>query len=174
MREFRNRFNEHKRDFNDEHKRDLQRLEAKLDSTQDLRRVVRCYGTSKPDVGIISHFYGKNRIEDVVLREHLLSLTLFESTQGFDRTGATGRSGLELKTATELPQWFVELLEHDRELSDLWANKGKPSHTDQSRSGFDCSVVRKLLRLGRTDVAEIATILTLRPGGAASERAQGM
>ncbi len=167
LRDFRNR-------FNDEHIHDLQGLEAKLDATQDLRRVVRVYGTSKKDVGIISRFYGQNRVEDEALREHLLSLTTREPGQSSGHASTDGRSGLELKTATELPRWFVQLLEGERELKDLWAGKGKPSYTDQSRSGFDYSVVRRLLRLGYRDIDELATILSLRPGGAAPERAQGM
>src|SRR5579872_2392752 len=44
------------------------------DSTQDLRRMVRCYGTGKPGVGVVSRFYGRERVEDAALRDYLLGL----------------------------------------------------------------------------------------------------
>ena len=132
------------------------------------------YKSDKFSLCFYVDYSGQNRIEDAALREHLLSLTPSESSQGFDRTGATGRSGLELKTATELPRWFVELLERDRELKNLWFGTGKPAHLDTSRSGYDYGVVNRLLRLGYRDIDELATILSLRPGGAAPERAQRM
>ena len=47
----------------------------------------------------------------------------------------------------------------------LWNGVGKPGNTDRTRSGYEYSVARCLLRLGYTDVSELATILALRPEG---------
>ena len=73
--------------------------------------MVRIYGTSKPDVGIVSYFYGGSRVEDEGLRNYLLSLKTTERCLG----------SLVLKTGSALPQWFKELLERDRELRELWS-----------------------------------------------------
>jgi hypothetical protein len=54
----RERLRTFKQEFSKAHRQDLARLEARVDSTQDLRRMVRVYGTSKPGIGIISRFYG--------------------------------------------------------------------------------------------------------------------
>ena len=53
---------------------ELSRLEVRLDSTQDLRRAVRVYGTAKPGVGVVSQFVGGARHEDSALRSYLLGL----------------------------------------------------------------------------------------------------
>lgn len=71
LREFRHRLGE-------EMKQDLASSAIKLDSTQDLRRMVRVYGTAKPYVGIVSKFYGDKRKEDPKLRDYLLSLDVPE------------------------------------------------------------------------------------------------
>lgn len=53
----------------------FERLEMVLDSNQDLRRIVKAYGTAKPG-GLISRFYRTRRIEDYALRNLLLNLEL--------------------------------------------------------------------------------------------------
>src|ERR1017187_4947289 len=53
---------------------DLSRLEARVDSTQDLRRMTRVYGTTKPQVGIVSKFFANGRVEDEALRSYLLGM----------------------------------------------------------------------------------------------------
>ncbi len=69
--------------------------------------------------------------------------------------------------STKLPDWFTSLLSTDNQLRDLWIGVGKPDNTDQSRTGFDYSLIRRLLYLNHTtDLAELATILSLRPDGA--------
>ncbi len=157
LREFRNRF--HKG-----YEQELERLELRLDHTEDLVRRAKIYGTAKPEVGIVSRFYGNERIEDETLRGYLLSLEIHD----------TGRKpGFELATGTELPNWFTRLLETDNQLRQLWTGSGKPGNTDRSRTGFDYSLIRRLLYLGHQDIGELATILGLRPDGAVQASRKG-
>ncbi|MDA2935401.1 hypothetical protein MYX82_13845 [Acidobacteria bacterium AH-259-D05] len=150
-------------EFNDEYRRDLENLEVRLDKTQDLRRMVRIYGTAKPDVGIVSCFYGGERVEDESLRNYLLSLKTRERCLG----------SLVLNTGSKLPDWFQKLLERDRDLRELWSGKGKPQNTDRTRSGFDYSVVRRLLWLGYKNIDELGTVLALRPEGGVKKSGKG-
>ena len=120
-------------------KHELRRLGVRLDNTQDLRRVVKIYGTAKPG-GAVSRFYGGHRVEDPRLAEYILSLPVMTS----------GR-GIRLNPGSTLPPWFPSLLSLDERLSRLWEGRGKPVGTDQSRSGLDYSVVRRLLWLGYRD-----------------------
>ena len=145
---------------------ELGALEVKLDRTQDLRRMVRVYGTAKPGVGIVSKFFGERRVEDARLREYVLSLLVPDRA-----AGAAG--GLGLRVGTELPAWFSVLVEEDEEVRQLWRGTDKPEHLDTSASGYDQSLMRRLLRLGYTDVAELATVLALRPGGSAVKHGKG-
>jgi len=142
----------------------LSRLEARVDSTQDLRRMVRVYGTSKPDVGVVSKFYGKERVEDVALREYLLRLTVaaFRSVRA-----------VPVMVADHLPGWFAGLLVTDDRLRSLYEGNGKAAVTDCSVSGYDFSVVRHLVRLGFRDPNELGTILSLRPVGFAERCTKG-
>ena len=48
----------------------------------------------------------------------------------------------------------------------LWAGKGKPEETDRSRTGFDYSLVRRLLYMGHRNIDELGAVLALRPEGA--------
>ena len=45
-------------EFRSAYRHELANLDARLDGTQDLRRVVKIYGTAKPLVNIVSKFYG--------------------------------------------------------------------------------------------------------------------
>lgn len=152
QKEFRDRFER-------SYRREMESIGVRLDDTTDLKRMVKIYGTAKPEVGVISRFYGGERIEDSALVHHLFSLRIPEQPS----------SGLELKTAQELPAWFKELVDKDAELRHLWAGSGKPDGTDTSRTGFDYSIAKRLLRLGYRNLDDIATILALRPNGAVRE-----
>lgn len=140
--------------FADTYKRELTGLEAKIDSTFDLTRKVKIYGTAKPGVGIVSRFYGKNRLEDAALRDYLLGLDVADSA-----TTATF-----LRMGSELPQWFMSLLERDPAIRALWQGHGK-EQGDVSGSGYDYSLALELLRRGYRHLDELGTILALRPAG---------
>jgi hypothetical protein len=136
-------------------KHELSRLEARLDSTQDLRRVVRVYGTAKPEVGFVSRFYGKERREDPALREYLLNLSV-------PATAALRAIG-PLMLSETLPSWFTDLLDQDERVRSLWHGQGK-TRGDTTASGYDFSLLQALVRRGHADPAELGTILALRPG----------
>ena len=50
-------------------------------------------------------------------------------------------------------------------MQKLWLGEGKPEGLDTSSSGYDHTLVRRLLQLGHTDIGELATILAERPEG---------
>jgi hypothetical protein len=141
-------------------RQDLSRLEVRLDSTQDLRRVVRVYGTAKPGIGIVSRFYGRERQEDAALREHLLQLECC--------TQSVAPVAMPLTLGAVLPSWFTDLLDRDERLRELWRGEGK-TVGDVTSSGYDYSLVRLLVRRGHADPSELGTILSLRPGSSAKE-----
>jgi hypothetical protein len=155
-----------KRDFATAYRHDLQRLEARVDSTQDLRRMVRVYGTSKPHLGRISVFHGNERKPDPVLREYLLNLTPTP-------TRMPTPASRSLVITDLLPDWFTTLLANDRVLNALWHNNGKPRTSDQSNSGYDYTIACYLAARGNTH-DEIATIIALRPTGAAERARKGV
>ncbi|MCK4670759.1 MAG: hypothetical protein KAT43_06160 [Nanoarchaeota archaeon] len=64
------------------------------------------------------------------------------------------------------------LLETNHNLRALWEGRGK-TNGDLSKTGYEFSLVRKLLRLGVTDVKDLAAILANRPGGSVIERGKG-
>ena len=133
--------------------------------------MVKIYGTAKPG-GRLSRFYGQQRVEDSALSEHLLTLTVSEAQARHQ--GPAGKGGnFELQPGEELPEWLPRLLEQDRELNELWQGKGKPATADTSRSGFDYSVARRLLRLGYHDIDDLATVLALRPEGSVRSSGKG-
>jgi len=72
-----------------------------------------------------------------------------------------------------LPDWFTALLTNDNQIRNLWEGSGKPGNTDTSRTGFDYSLVRRLLYLGHRDIDELSTILALRPDGGVKASAKG-
>jgi hypothetical protein len=142
-------------------RQDLSRLEVRLDSTQDLRRVVRVYGTAKPDVGVVSRFYGRERHEDAGLRDYLLRLPCC--------TQSAAPAVVPLALGDVLPAWFTVLLAEDERLRGLWQGEGK-TRGDVTASGYDFSLVQSLVRLGHADPSELGTILALRPGGCTSAK----
>ena len=153
LREFRQRY------YN-EFKNDLSRLEVKLDSTFDLRRMVKIYGTAKPSDAMPSKFFGHFREEDAALREYILSLPEYIK---FDRV---------LKGNGKLPDSVMELLKKDQLLKQYWLNEGKPNGTDQTRSGFDYSLVRRAIYLGIKNIDVLIALLESKPDGSARMKGQ--
>ena len=141
---------------------ELSRFEARVDATQDLRRVVKVWGTAKPG-GRLSRFLGGARVEDVALRQYLLGLEVSVPERPV---------GLGLLSLSEPPSWLRDALARDGELARLWRGEGKPVGTDGSQSGYDFSVARRLFRLGYTDVSEIASVVVARPGSGAAEKGE--
>ena len=120
--------------------------------------MVRVYGTAKPSVGAVSRFYGGERVEDERLREYLLEMRVPDR-------GVVGSTSVRGLVGGELPCWFSSLLEQDAAVQKLWLGEGKPAGLDTSSSGYDHTLVRRLLQLGHTDIGELATILAERPEG---------
>ena len=148
-------------------RQELSQLGVVLDSTQDLSRKFKVYGTSRPEVGVLSRFYGDGRVEDEALRAYLLEMKIPESQT------STWAGNSRIKMRDSLPEWLPTVLERDRELREPWDGVGKPGDiTDTTKSGYDYSIVRRLLRLGDTDVAELATVLALQPGGGARDKGE--
>jgi len=141
--------------FSEEYARDLRSLEVKMDHVYDLRRMVKVYGTAKPDVGIASRFYGDKRKEDEALREFLLGMKTLESSI----------SGYVFSTNNGLPPLFLKMLQQDAKLKQLWDGEGKQDGYDQSASGYDFSLVKRLFELGFRNLDEIASIVANRPSG---------
>jgi len=150
--------------FKSSYKRELDNLEVRVDSTFDLRRMTKIYGTAKPSVGVVSTFYGKKRKEDNALKEYLLNLKVSEQN-------------LEHRVVQQnnnLPQLFTALLERDVRLQELWRGEGKTDGSDISRSGFDFSLIKYLLHNGMiTDIKILSDILTHRPNGAVQGSGKG-
>ena len=157
--DLRERLRQYKNDFARAVRQDLSRLEAKVDSTQDLRRMTRLYGTSKPSVGIVSRFYGKQRVPDDRLRDYLLQLPAAAPSVVI---------APDLTISDVIPEWFPRLLETDHVLADLWHGKGKTSG-DRSTSGYDYTIAQRLTKHATDD--ELATIISQRPNGK-NERAR--
>lgn len=149
-------------------RKELEDLEVKLDSTADLRRMWKIPGTRKPGSERYGRFYATERLEDENLRDYLLSMDLDS-----DRAMGATRGGLILRIENELPDWFQAMLEKDTQVRQLWESKGKIESADATRSGYDFSLVRTLLRDGHRNLDELATILALRPDGDVQERGKG-
>ncbi|MEW6664165.1 MAG: hypothetical protein AB1512_02945 [Thermodesulfobacteriota bacterium] len=142
----------------------LSSLGAKADSTDDLSRMAKVYGTAKPGSHRLSEFpEDARRVEDGRLREHLLSLEVEE---------CEGPGGVMAAVPGELPEGFSRLLESDGRVRSLWQGQGKAAG-DLSRSGYDYSLVRECMARGITDVVDLAAILALRPGGSVQEGHKG-
>ena len=142
---------------------------VRIDSTQDLHRVVKLHGTSKPARGQrISRFLGEAaRKEDAALR----SLLLATDPATADPMTPTPKSRVALAAGwkkTAVPERFDELLrDHDRlkgayhgTLDDL---------KDRTRSGQDMSLVGQLVHLGVVDEEALGAILWSTPHGKARE-----
>jgi hypothetical protein len=162
--DLRDRLKTFKNNFTTALRQQLDRLEVRVDSTQDLRRMVRAYGTTKPTVGITSQFYATQRHPDPALREYLLNLTV--------QPTPPSEPLRDVHPADHLPDWFTTLLETDTTLSALWHGNGKPAGTDHSSSGYDYTITTYLLQHGITDPDTLATILTLRPGSHAHHKSK--
>lgn len=154
------RINEFRQEFAQAYRQALAAIDATIDPTFDLRRMTRLYGTAKPEIGIISKFFGNERREDERLREYLLAIPMRQKNT----------STYELRIKDNLPTWFSCLLSSDQHLQEIWNGKGKPDGTDTSRSGFDFTITKYLLRHGHHDLDELATIIARRPNGAAMEK----
>ena len=105
-------------------------------------------------------------MEDSQLRDYLLGMEIPAEHSVWGRGKA-----LTLNAADALPDWFQSLLQTDSVVRDLWEGRGKAENTDSSRSGYDFSLSRKLFQLGHRDVDQHGTVLSLRPNGAAADRA---
>ena len=156
-------------DMQHDHREALDRLEVKLDSTQDLRRMVKIHGTAKPD-GPVSRWLGQERVEDEALRDYLVSMVMPDEYSP-NLQGQYGRVGLVI--SGELPQRFQELLQRDNTLSNLWEGRGKPDLTDQSGSGYDYSLVKRAMQIGYRDLDGLATVLALSPSGSVRNSGKG-
>lgn len=141
----------------------LKAIGARIDSTFDLSRMAKVYGTKKPHKGArFSKFYGAERKEDEALRAYLLSLN----------GELISRGSIQIEIASSLPERFVGFLESDEGIRELWAGTGK-TEGDQSRTGYDFALLKECIKLGITDVHELATILILRPAGAVQASGKG-
>ena len=163
----------------------LSNIGAKVDNISDSRRVLRIYGTAKPDVGYISQFFGENRVEDPSMLEHLLA---FETELELSTSPHNSNCQLDsLPTNTspkpmygaclitvqnEIPQVVTSLLQRDEKLRNLFDGKGKTSG-DVSGSGYDLALIRRLLIMGIYDVSVLATVLAQRPNGSVNNSNKG-
>ena len=143
--------------FVDNFSKGLKDLKLKVDSTQDLRRMAKIYGTKKPGPKFkrISRFYGDMRIPDPVLRNYLVSIEIKESdkpSSGIIKYG-------------DIPASFQSLLKDNELASNLWEGKGK-TEGDTSNSGYDFSLIILCMKEGILDLNELASILVCRPNGA--------
>jgi hypothetical protein len=141
----------------------LMQAGLKLDSTYDLRRLVKVYGTAKPG-GVVSRLERPGSGADQGLRDYLLSLDSHPRVPVDEMPGCR-----QLNIGAAIPSWFPELLE-DQRVADLWHGRGKPKSLDCTRSGYDFSLVRLLLAQGYREPDDLATILALRPDGAFRNR----
>ena len=55
----------------------------------------------------------------------------------------------------------------------LWNAKGKPANRDTTRTGYDYSLIKRLLWRGYKDLDDLATVLALRPEGAVRKSGKG-
>jgi len=149
--------------YRNEFEKDLKRLDAKMDNTQDLRRVVKISGTAKPDVGIISRLYADKRVEEEALKEYLYQLSLPDPKI----------KGNMLTAGHVLPDWFQYLLKSDPQIKALYDGIGKPKGTDCSSSGYDYSLTKHLMQRGHRNLDDLATIIFLRPQGSIQKNGKG-
>jgi hypothetical protein len=148
------------KEIHDKFSTDIGSIGAKIDKTTDLARVAKIYGTRKPEKTQVSRFYGKERIEDVVLLEYLLILPIENNF----KKGKSLKNEIQIDTYESLPQKFIEILEKDKELSDLWNGINKDLG-DTTKSGYDMSLMYACIKRGITDVKTLATILSKRTNG---------
>lgn len=145
-------------------KPELSKLELRVDAgTLNLRAMVKVYGTGKPGGGL-SRFYGRERVEDQSLRDHLLGLYVPQRS--------VGNGVIVRRVGDTLPSWFAQRLQDDPLLCALWGGRGKTSG-DTSNSGYDFSIIARLAAQGYRDPDDLATILHLRPIGLAERERKG-
>ncbi len=132
----------------------LYAMGARVDSTQDLRRMRRI--SPKPGQLAPSTFPDVPRVEDGRLRDYLLQLPVHPPMTTL---------GVIARPSRELPSWFTLLVERDTVIRNLWEGTGKPVGSDQSGSGYDYTLTRALVQRGHTEPNDLATILCLRPLG---------
>ena len=133
-------------------KEELSSAGLKIDSTSDLVRKVKVYGTAKPG-GPISHLpEGATRVECPKLRSHLIALSSAPASRGV-------RVELPTAFAEELiPKVFYDRLEHDSRLSATW--KGDRTDMDDcSRSGHDLSLASQCVAFGIRDPKTLGAII---------------
>jgi len=150
------RLNAFLKEVHDKFGMDIESIGAKIDKTTDLARVAKIYGTRKPGKTQISRFYGKERIEDNVLLEYLLILPIDIKKSNYHKS--------EIQSYDSLPPAFLQILEKDKELANLWDGVNKESG-DTTKSGYDMSLMHACIKRGITDVKTLATILTMRTNG---------
>ena len=163
----------------------LSNIGAKVDNISDARRVLRIYGTSKPDVGYISQFFGEKRIEDPSMLEHLLAFELepelFNNSPNSKIQTDNSRTNSSLKpmygaclitVQNQIPQVVTSLLQRDEKLRNLFDGKGK-TNGDVSGSGYDLALIRRLLIMGVYDISVLATVLAHRPNGSVNNSNKG-
>ena len=142
---------------------------VRIDSTQDLARVVKLHGTRKPARGHrVSRFLGgTDRVEDPALRD--LLLTIDPSLAPPRASTPKSRVGLPKGWKKKpVPERFGKLLrEHERLKS---AYEGTLDDLkDRTRSGQDMSLVSQLVHLGMVDEESLAVILLSTPHRKARE-----
>ncbi len=133
----------------------LEKLNLKIDSTLDLRRMVKIYGTSKPNVYRPSLFYDMERVEDPALTKYLINIEVDNDSPA--------KSVVYISSG--LPQNFQRILENNQLIQKIWDGTGK-TQGDVSNSGYDFSLVKLCLKNHITDINDLSTILALRPNGA--------
>jgi hypothetical protein len=105
-----------KAQFEDAFRNDIGQLGIVIDSTLDLRRMVKIPGTKKADPSIkrISRFYGDIRTDDQVLRDYLINTEIPEPKN----------HPVNIQIRDGLPMKFRKLLESNQVMQDLrWSPK---------------------------------------------------
>lgn len=153
-----------KAQFEDSFKNEFRELGIAIDSTLDLRRMVKIPGTKKanPSIKRISRFYGTKRQDDKALRDYLIGLDIPQAKSPMQ----------SIQIADILPERFQKLLSSSQLLHELWDGNGK-TDGDLSSSGYDFSIIKYCIKKGITDVGDLATILANRPEGAFQKRNKG-
>jgi AAA domain len=125
------------------------------------RTIGKANGTKPPAVEIYTsgrYFCLTGKIVDGVPDE------IVDSTEALEKLAAWVAKGVRQKPPPELPQAFVDLLEHDAPLREAWENGTKLGHGgDASASGLDFSLARYLRR--HLDDGDLEAVLRCYPHG---------
>lgn len=114
---------------------------------------------------------GGDRNEDERFREYLCSLEISERRIVTPVAGPPFGPDL-INVNDNVPPLFRTLVKQDRKLNDLWLGRGK-HRGDCSNSGYDFSLVRRLMAIGFRDLDDLATVLAARPDGAVRQSGKG-